>query len=69
MILVEIFVKCVCCFLSSKRLESQADEETKILRNRLTDLSEENKQLKSKIAQSVKEKQAAERKIAQQASK
>lgn len=51
------------------RLDSQASEETKLLRERLTTLADENKQLKSKMDKCVKEKQAAERKINQQALK
>lgn len=51
------------------RLESQASEETKIFRERLTTLADENKQLKAKLEKVTKEKQAAERKISQQALK
>lgn len=50
-------------------MDSQAEEETKLLREHLTALSDENKQLKAKLSQLAKDKQAADKKISQQSTR
>lgn len=50
-------------------MDSQAVEETKLLREHITALAEENKQLQTILTQVKKEKQEVEKKVSRQALK